>query len=63
MKLKRTLRERKFIDAYVENNGNATKAFLAINPKAKNPRQYGYRMLQKVDISVNRQFYPLIIKN
>ena len=52
MKLKRTLRERKFIKAYIENNGNATKAFLFINPEAKDPREYGYRMLQKVDISV-----------
>jgi len=56
MKLKRTLRVRKFIDAYIENGGNATKAFLAINPNAKNPRQYGYRMLQKVDISVSEFF-------
>jgi hypothetical protein len=53
VKLKRTLRTRKFIDAYIDNNGNATKAFLAISPQAKNPRQYGYRMLQKVDISVS----------
>lgn len=53
MKLKRTLRVRKFINAYIDNGGNATKAFLVINPNAKNPRQYGYRMLQKVDISVS----------
>jgi len=55
MKLKRTLRERKFIDAYIENGGNATKAYLVINPniKRENARQYGYRMLQKVDISVS----------
>jgi len=56
MKLKRNLRVRKFIDAYIENNGNATKAFLTISPNAKNPRQYGYRMLQKVDISVSEFF-------
>jgi len=56
MKLKRTLRVRKFIDAYIDNGGNATKAFLTINPNAKNPRQYGYRMLQKVDISVSEFF-------
>ena len=54
MKLKRTLRERKFIKAYIENSGNATEAYLTINPKIKrkNAREYGYRMLQKVDISV-----------
>ena len=52
-KFKWTLRERKFIAAYIENSGNAAKAYLAINPKAKHPRQYGYRMLQKVDISTN----------
>ena len=55
MKLKRTLRERKFIDYYIEFGGNATKAFLAINPNIKrgNACQYGYRMLEKVDISVS----------
>ena len=55
MKLKRTLRERKFIDYYIEFGGNATKAFLAIKPetKGRNAREYGYRMLQKVDISMS----------
>ncbi|GAG67595.1 unnamed protein product [marine sediment metagenome] len=53
MKIKRTLRERKFIDAYIKNNGNATKAFLVVSPNAKHPKQYGYRMLQKVDLSVS----------
>ena len=55
MSIKRTLRERKFIKAYIENSGNATEAYLAINPNVdrKNAREYGYRMLQKVDISVN----------
>lgn len=55
MKLKRTLRERKFIDAYIKHNGNATKAYLVIKPETKrrNAREYGYRMLQKVDISVS----------
>jgi hypothetical protein len=54
MKLKRTLRERKFIKAYIENSGNATEAYLVINPKTERERarEYGYRMLQKVDISV-----------
>ena len=52
-KFKWTLRERKFIAAYIKNSGNATKAYLVVNPNAKHPRQYGYRMLQKVDISTN----------
>ena len=54
MKLKRTLRERKFIKAYIENSGNATEAFLAVNPKTKreNASVYGMRMLEKVSISV-----------
>lgn len=52
-KFKWTLRERKFITAYIENSGNATKAYLVVNPKAKHPRQYGCRMLQKVNISTN----------
>ena len=54
MKLKRTLRERKFIKAYIENNGNATQAYLAISPKYKgnSARELGHRLLTKVDISV-----------
>ncbi|MBA7568099.1 hypothetical protein ES708_09820 [subsurface metagenome] len=52
---KRTLRERKFIDAYIKNNGNATEAYLAVNPevKRKNASVYGVRMLEKVSIEVN----------
>ena len=54
MKLKRTLRERKFIDAYIENSGNATKAYLTVNPKyeGESARVLGHRMLTKVNISV-----------
>lgn len=52
--VKRTLRERKFIKAYIENSGNATEAYLAVNPKIKreNASVYGMRMLEKVSISV-----------
>ena len=52
---KRTLRERKFIDAYIKNNGNSTEAYLAVNPevKRKNASVYGIRMLEKVSIGVN----------
>ena len=51
---KRTLREKKFIEAYIENNGNATEAYLAINPKVKrkNASVYGVRMLEKVSFEV-----------
>ena len=54
MEIKRTLRERKFIDAYIKNNGNATEAYLALHPKAKrtSAADLGYRLLRKVDISV-----------
>ena len=53
MSIKRTLRERKFIKAYIENAGNATEAYLTINPKVKreNASVYGLRMLEKVSIS------------
>ena len=54
MKTKRTLRERKFIKAYIENFGNATKAIMAINPNIKenSARELGSRMLAKVDVSI-----------
>jgi len=29
---KRTLRERKFIEAYIENGGNTAKAYMVMNP-------------------------------
>ena len=53
MTIKRTLRERKFIKAYIENAGNATEAYMAINPKVKreNASVYGLRMLEKVSIT------------
>ena len=52
---KRTLRERKFIEAYISNGGNGTKAYLAINNKAnKNTAGVlGNRMLRKVKININ----------
>ena len=51
---KRTLRERKFIKSYIENNGNATEAYLNINSKAnKNTAGVlGLRMLRKVKIEI-----------
>ena len=52
--IKRTLKQKKFIEAYIENNGNATKAFMACNPNVKesSARELGSRMLTKVDISI-----------
>jgi hypothetical protein len=51
---KRTLRERKFIEVYISNGGNATEAFLVINKKVnKNTAGVlGLRMLRKVKIEV-----------
>ena len=48
---KRTLRERKFIKSYIDNNGNATEAYLTINSKAnKNTAGVlGNRMLRNVN--------------
>ena len=53
MKLKRTLKQRKFIESYIENYGNATKAYMAINPKydGENAKVLGCRMLTKVNLS------------
>jgi len=62
---KRTLREKKFIEAYIENNGNATEAYLAVNPKVKrkNASVYGIRMLEKVSIKVNELLDKLDLNN
>ena len=55
MTLKRTLRERKFIKAYIENNGNATQAYIDVNPNVKrdSAEVLGARMLGKVSITVS----------
>ena len=54
MTIKRTLRERKFIKAYIENSGNATEAYLSVNPNCtrESAKELGYRMLTKVDLSI-----------
>jgi phage terminase small subunit len=51
---KKTLRERKFIEAYINNGGNATEAFLAVNNKVNRNTAgvLGLRMLRKVKISI-----------
>ena len=55
MKIKRTLRERKFIKSYIDNSGNATEAYLTISPKVKrdSAETLGPKMLVKVGISVS----------
>lgn len=54
-KLKRTLRERRFIKAYIESNGNAAKAYRFTHPKYKgeNAKVLGCRMLTKVNLTVS----------
>jgi len=52
---KQMLRERIFLENYINNGGNATEAFLAINNKVnKNTAGVlGLRMLRKVKISIS----------
>ena len=49
---KRTLKEKKFIEAYIKHQGNLTQAYLEISPgcKISSARVLGYRWLQKVNI-------------
>jgi len=49
---KRTLKEKKFIEAYIKHQGNLTQAYLEISPgcKVSSARVLGYRWLQKVNI-------------
>ena len=53
MSIKHTLRERKFIKAYIDNHGNATKAYMAISPEIteESAAVLGFRLLRKVKIS------------
>jgi len=52
--IKRTLKEKKFIEAYIENCGNATEAYLVISPKVtrESARELGKRMIARVDLSI-----------
>lgn len=52
--IKRTLREKKFIDVYLSTNGNASKAYLAISPDVTkdSAKELGSRMLKKVGLSI-----------
>jgi len=51
---KKTLRERRFIEAYINNGGNATGAFLVINSKVSKDTAgvLGLRMLRNVKFEV-----------
>ena len=53
--IKRTLKERKFITAYIENNGNASKAYKVTHPKyeGENAKVLGCRLLTKVNLKTN----------
>ena len=53
MGIKRTIKERKFIEAYIENNGNATKAYQVTHPdyNGENAKVLGCRLLTKVNLS------------
>ena len=55
MGIKRTLTERKFIKAYIENDGNATKAYLITKPeyKGKYADRLGYQIWRNIEISVS----------
>ncbi len=52
--IKRTLRERKFIEAYIGNCGNATEAYSVISPDIKrdSAKELGKRMVAKVGLSI-----------
>ncbi|MEA3298072.1 MAG: terminase small subunit [Chloroflexota bacterium] len=55
-KTKKTLREQKFIEAYINNGGNATEAFLAVNKKVNKDTAgvLGLRMLRNVKVEVEK---------
>ncbi len=52
--IRRTLKEKIFIEAYIENCGNATEAYLKVSPKVTrdSAKELGKRMLAKLDLSI-----------
>ncbi|MBA7588470.1 hypothetical protein ES708_30528 [subsurface metagenome] len=52
--IKRTLREKKFIESYIDNCGNATEAYLSISPDVTrdSAKELGKRMVAKVGLSI-----------
>ena len=55
MSTQRTIIERKFIKAYIENSGNATRAYMQIRPDINedSAKVLGCRLLTKVNLSNN----------
>lgn len=54
MEEKRTLIQRKFINAYIKSNGNATEAYLSMHPDCteESAAVLGHRMLRNVNLSI-----------
>ena len=52
-KLKRTLKERKFINAYIANNGNAAKTYRILHPKytGGNAKVLGCQAVTKLNLT------------
>lgn len=52
-KIKRTIKEKKFIKAYIENGGNITKSYLSVNPKYKGNAacELGRQLLKKLELT------------
>ena len=55
MSIKRTLKERQFIEAYINTHGNATEAYLSLHPDCSREaaKSSGSRMLTKANLSNN----------
>jgi hypothetical protein len=53
MGIKRTFKERQFIEAYINNHGNATEAYLSLYPNSSREaaKSSGSRMLTKANFS------------
>jgi hypothetical protein len=52
-KIKRTIKEKKFIKAYIENGGNITKSYLSVNPSYKGNAacELGRQLLKKLELT------------
>jgi len=54
----RTQLQIRFLDKYIENGGNATKAWEDTHPNCnhRSAKQQGYKMMQKLDLSLTELF-------
>ena len=54
----RTQKQIEFLDKYIANGGNATKAWEATHPDCNHnsAKQQGYKMMQKLDLSLTELF-------